>query len=399
MSESSGETRPLAWSTVGLLASVGGIAVANVYYLQPLLELIAEDFHASQSEVGWVAVGMQSGYALGILAFVPLGDILERRRLLVTMFVAVAAMLACATVAPSVALLSLTTLAIGICTTAPQVLLPFAADLATASQRGRVVGAMQTGLIVGTLYARVAGGFIGAELGWRAVFGIAAVVMALASLVLARVLPLRAPNVALRYRDLLGSVVALVPRYPALRASMALGAMGFATFSAVWTVLAFHLHELGYGSDVVGAIGLLSLLTAVAANWFGVFADRYGTAATGTAGWVILVLTFALYLAGGGSLWGIVAASAIFPLGTQLNQISNQIRIFALADDARSRLNTAYTFTMFSGGAAGALGATLAWRLGGWNGVCVLCFAFIAPMAPILAHLHAELRPAKMRRG
>lgn len=335
---------------------------------------------------------MQSGYALGILALVPLGDVLERRRLLVVMFFAVSAMLVVSTLSPNAIFLSFTMLAIGFCTTAPQVLLPFAADLAPALQRGRVIGTMQTGLILGTLFARVAGGFIGAHFGWRAVFGMAAAIMLLSAFAIARVLPSRPPHATLRYSELLHSVFSYVRRYAALRVSMCLGGLSFMTFTGIWTVFAFHLHDLGYGSDVVGLIGLLSLVSAVAASWFGVLADRLGTLRTGTAGWCLLLLTFVIFRFEGWSLAGILVASALFPLGFQLNQISNQTRIFAIDDRARSRINTAYTFAMFGSGALGAVAADVTWQLGGWNAVCMLQIAWILAMAPVLLWLRRLLK-------
>jgi predicted MFS family arabinose efflux permease len=366
------------------LATAGAVAVANVYYLQPLLELIAQGFGVSEHEAGYVSVGMQTGYALGILAFVPLGDIVDRRRMLLIMFVLVSAFLVAATFAPTVQVLALTMLAIGICTTAPQVLVPFAADVAPPLQRGRAIGIMQTGLILGTLFARVAGGFIGAHFGWRAVFGFAAVVMALASLAVARVLPHRPPHATIRYGELVRSIFGYVARYPVLRASMWLGMMTFGSFTGIWTVFAFHLHDLGYGSDVVGLIGLLSLITAFLAGWIGVLADRRGTLRTGTIGWLWLTLTMVLFLTVGWTIWGVILASAIFPLGTQFTHISNQTRIFGIDDRARSRINTAYTFAMFGGGSLGALVATLAWQVGNWNAVCILQLVQVGAMGPAL---------------
>jgi predicted MFS family arabinose efflux permease len=382
----------LPWATVLLLATAGAIAVANVYYLQPLLELIAEDFRVDAQTAGMVSVGMQAGYALGILAIVPLGDVLERRRLLVVMFVAVSAMLVVSTFAPNATFLAFTMLAIGFCTTAPQVLLPFAADIAPPLQRGRVIGTMQTGLILGTLFARLAGGFIGAHFGWRAVFGTGSAIMLLSAFALARVLPARAPNATLNYGELLRSVASFVRRYAALRVSMCLGGFAFMTFTGIWTVLAFHLHDLGYGSEVVGLIGLLSLGSAFAASWFGVLADRLGTVRTGTAGWCLLLLTFLLFRFAGWSIGGVILAAALFPLGFQLNQISNQTRIFAIDDRARSRINTAYMFAMFGSGALGAAAATVAWSAGGWNAVCLLQLAWIAAMAPALLWLRSTQR-------
>lgn len=367
-----------------LLAAAAGVAVANIYYLQPLLQLIADDFHASARSVGLVAVMMQLGYALGILAFVPLGDIVQPRRLLTVMFGAVTVMLACGALAPGVGALAAATLAIGICTTSAQILMPFAADAAPPAQRGRVIGTIQTGLLVGMLVARVGGGVLGAHFGWRSVFWCAAGSCALAALVLARVMPLRPARAALGYGGLLASIAALVGRHPVLRASMGLGAMAFAIFGGLWTVLAFQLHALGYGADVVGYLGALSLGSVLGAASFGALADRRGTFFTGAVAWLLLLIACAAYALLGHTLWGLAAASALLPVGVSLTQISNQARIFALDDSARSRINTAYMFTIFSGGALGALGATIAWQHAGWSAVCALLLAFTAAMAPLL---------------
>jgi predicted MFS family arabinose efflux permease len=193
-------------------------------------------------------------------------------------------------------------------------------------------------------------------------------------------------------------MAALVGRHPTLRASMVLGLLAFAAYSGVWTVLAFHVHELGYGSDVVGYLGILGLGSALGAVGFGALADRRGTLLTGIVGWVTLLLAFAAYLALGWSLWGLALASALLPLGFSFTQISNQTRNFALDDAARSRINTVYMFTLFGGGALGALGATLVWQHGGWNGVCVLGLTFLATMAPVLvwyARLDAGEAPTR----
>jgi predicted MFS family arabinose efflux permease len=376
--------RTISNATVALFAVAGGIAVANVYYLQPLLQLIALDLHANAHSVGLVSVMMQAGYAVGILAFVPLGDIVQPRPLVAGMFAAVALMLAAAAGAPNVTLLTIAALAIGICTTCAQVILPYAADLAVPAQRGRIIGTIQTGLIVGTLCARAGGGLIGARFGWRSVFWCAAVLSAAAAVALWRTMPLRPRREGVSYGTLIASILDLIVRHAALRASMGLGALAFAAFAAIWTVLAFHLHELGYGSAVAGGIGALSIVSAFAASPAGALADRRGTLFTGTIAWLILFAACATFAAFGWTLAGIVAGAVIFPLGMSLTQISNQIRIFALDDAARGRLNTAYMVTNFTGGALGAYGATLTWQHAGWNGTCALLLVLVGAMAPLL---------------
>jgi hypothetical protein len=230
------------------LAVATGVAVANVYYVQPVLALMASDLHVSPRSMGTIAMMMQVGYALGIVGFVPLGDIVQRRGLIVGMFALTALFLVGVAVAPWYGLVALGILLVGITTTAPQLLMPFAADLATTAERGHVVGVIQTGLVIGTVGARALGGLIGAHAGWRAVFAFAAVVAAIATVVLSRVLPLRAPNVTLRYADVMRSLPGFVVRYPVLRISMGLGFISFGSVAGLWTVLAFRAHAIGFGS-------------------------------------------------------------------------------------------------------------------------------------------------------
>lgn len=385
-------------TTTLIFALASGIAVSNVYWSQPILELMARDLRVDARSVGAVSVAMQFGYALGIATFVPLGDLLPRRMLVVRLFAAVTVALAGCAFAPNLFWVALAAAIVGLTTNCAQILVPFAADLAPAEQRGRLVGYVQSGLIGGQIFARAAGGLIGYHFGWRSVFVFAALLSAGASVVLARLLPAEAPRPALRYRAAFGEMLQFVGRYPALRASMGLGFVSFGLFAGNWTILAFHLHELGYGSDVVGGIALLSFVGVFAASSFGALCDRYGTVVAGTIGLAILVVAFGLFLTIGWSLWGLVVASAVFPLGTQITQISNQYRVFAISGAgaaARSRLNTVYVFTSFLGGAFGALLCSSLWPIGGWNGVCYASLGLIAFGAVVLAWY----RGTQMKRG
>ena len=238
--------------TALIFAASSGVAVANVYYLQPVLAVIAADLHASLRAVGNIAFAQQVGYAAGILLFVPLGDIVQRRTLIVLLFALASAALAAAAFAPNVVGLAAALCAVGIATSVPQVLQPFAADLAAPGERARALGHIITGVIVGMVGARLVSGMLGAFLGWRSVFGFAAILTAISTFALARAVPLRAPASALHYRDILASMPGLLRASPVLRVSMVLGALMYAVFTGFWTVLAFHVRELGYGSEVVG---------------------------------------------------------------------------------------------------------------------------------------------------
>ena len=373
-----------------------GTAVANIYYLQPILAVIAAGLHASPRAVGIVSTALQIGYALGILAFVPLGDIVQRRPLIVALFAVAAVCLAFAAAAPNVTLLAIAIGTVGIATTAPQILQPFAADLALPSQRGHVVGIVQTGLISGTVFARAVSGLLGAYAGWRSVFAFAATISALSTVVLWRVIPLRAPTITLRYCDLFASMPAFVVALPALRASMAIGFISFATFTGVWTVLAFHVRVLGYGSEVVGYLGLVSILGVFFASRIGALTDRLGSVVTGGIGWLLSLVAFLTFATLGGTLAGLALGMVLFALGVQATVIANQARVFAISDDARSRLNTLYMVAMYGGGAYGSFVCAWVYQESGWLGVCALCLVHMLAMAGVLMWFRGvqQMKPA-----
>jgi predicted MFS family arabinose efflux permease len=371
-------------TTTVIFAVAGGVAVANIYYLQPILAIIAADLHATPRTVGLVSMALQVGYALGILAFVPLGDLVQRRGLIVGLFGVAAVCLACAAAAANVTLLAVAICAVGIATTAPQILQPFAADLALPSERGHVVGTVQIGLIGGTVFARAVSGLLGAYAGWRAVFVFAAAFSALSAIALARVIPLRDSPLRLRYHHLIASLPGLVRAHPSLRVSMAMGFIVFAMFTGVWTILAFHVRDLGYGSDVVGYVGLISIVGMLTAGHIGRLSDRRGTLLTGAIGWLVSVLAFVAFALIGNTLAGLTVGMAIFALGVQTTQISNQVRIFGISDDARSRLNTIFVFATYAGGAYGSFVCAWVFQEAGWLGVCYTCLAHMVVMGFVL---------------
>lgn len=377
-------TAGISRATTVIFAAAAGIAVANIYYLQPILAVIASDLHATPRTVGLVAVALQVGYATGILVFVPLGDLVQRRGLIVGLFGVAAVCLGCAAAAANVTLLAVALCAVGIATTAPQILQPFAADLALPNERGRVVATVQVGMIVGTVFARAVSGLLGAYAGWRAVFAFAALFSALSALVLVRAIPLRDSSVRMRYRHLIASLPGLIRAHPVLRVSMALGFITFAMFTGVWTILAFHVRDLGYGSDVVGYVGLISIVGVLTAGRIGSLSDRRGTLVTGAIGWVISTLAFVLFALIGNTLAGLTIGMATFALGVQATQISNQIRIFEISDEARSRLNTIFVFSTYAGGSYGSFVCAWVFQAVGWLGVCYAALAHMLVMGAVL---------------
>ena len=383
MNQGAGAKRAVIWT----MAIASGATVANLYYNQPLLPEIARTFGASDHAVGLIPTVTQIGYGLGMLLIVPLGDSSERRKLILTLIGLVTVALLCAAAAPSLPTLGAASLTIGISTCVPQVLVPFAASLAPPDQRGRAVGIVMSGLLFGVLLSRTVAGVVGEALGWRAVYLSAAGVMVLLGLFLRLELPRSEPAAPMPYAALLRSLVALVREEPVLRLHAALGALTFGAFSAFWVTLALYLRDLPphYGPRTAGLFGVFGVAGALAAPLVGRAAGdrsdrRLNAIAIGTilAGFGVLALSR-------GNLAVIALAVILLDFGAQANHISNQTRIFGLRDEARSRLNTVYMVTYFTGGALGAYAGALAYSAWGWLGVCTVGAAMCAAALVLLA--------------
>jgi predicted MFS family arabinose efflux permease len=370
---------PLTPALLWLLTAAAGLSVSNLYYAQPLLPDVARTFAVSPTRAGVAATAMQVGYATGLLLFVPLGDLVERRRLVVALLLAVTVALLATSAAPTLPLLVAAGFVLGATTIVPQLLIPLAAGLAPAAARGRVVGHVVSGLLVGILGARVVAGAVGRLLGWRGMFVLAAALMLLLAIALRAWLPASPPAARgepTSYGALLRSLGTLARETPVVRDAAVLGALFFAGFSAFWTTLAFHLAAppLGYGAAVAGSFGLLGITGALAAPLAGRFADRGSPrTAVGLAIGVNAAAWLAFVLAGG-SLWGIAIGVVLIDAGTQAAQVSNQSRIYALPAALHSRLNTVYMVAYFCGGALGSVAGAAAWDRAGWTGVCGVGF-------------------------
>jgi predicted MFS family arabinose efflux permease len=367
--------------TLAAMAAGCGLSVANNYYAQPLLADMGRYFSVPDRRMGLIVMLSQVGFALGLLLFVPLGDRLERRSFILVMLGAVTLALLGVAAAPSFAWLAAASLAVGVTTITPQLLVPFAAHLAGPSERGRVVGTVMSGLLIGILGARTVSGVVGEYFGWRAMYGLAAAMMVGLAVALRALLPRSEPEaLELSYAALLRSIGGLLRDEPVLRQSCLFGASSFGAFSAFWTTLAFHLagSPFHYSSGVVGLFGLVGIVGALAASAAGRLADRSSPRRTIGAGQACVLLAYALLYWAGGTLWGLVAGVILLDLGVQAAHISNQSRIYAVRPEARSRMNTAYMVAYFVGGAAGSYGGAWGWSLAGWGGVCLVGAAMTA---------------------
>lgn len=365
-----------------LLAAGAGFSVAALYYGQPLLELMAQDLHAGPQAIGLVPALTQLGYALGIGLLAPLGDRFDRRRLIVAKTGLLALALLASAWAPSMAALLAASLLVGLTATVAQDIVPATATLAPEASRGKAVGTVMTGLLLGVLLSRVVSGLAGEHVGWRAVYVAAAGSVLLMGVALASGLPRFAPSTTLGYRALLASMAGLWMRHPALRrAAFAQGLLALG-FSAFWSTLAVVLHGAPFhlGSAAAGAFGLAGAAGAMAAPLAGRWADRLGPAKVARRGSVIATAGFALLALGPllpAPLWLalMVVATVVFDFGMQATLVAHQTLVYGLDAGARSRLNAVLFVGMFSGMALGAALGSAAFALGGWFALVALVTA------------------------
>lgn len=353
------------------MAVACGMAVANLYYAQPLLHTLAEKFGTSEGTTGLIITMTQLGYVLGLALIVPLGDLLERRRLITLVSAGTAVALAGAAISPGIGSFLLACLAIGLTAVVAQVLVPFAAALAADEKRGAVIGRVMAGLLLGILLARTVSGFIADAYGWRAVFWLATVIMIVQSAVLWRMLPQSQSETRLSYPALIRSVFLLFREEPLLRRRIVYGTCGFAAFSVFWTSIAFLLAQppYGYSDSVIGLFGLIGAAGALSASFAGQIHDRGDTRpATGVL-LALVVIAFVVMGVYSTHLTAIIVGVVLLDIGQQGSHILNQSVIYTLNNKARSRITTAYMTCFFSGGVIGSASAGYVFEFGGWSGV------------------------------
>lgn len=376
-----------------IMAVACGVTVANIYYNQPMIGVIEAAFPERLSVTGLVPTATQIGYAVGLLLLVPLGDRVERRRLILLQIMALLFSLAATALAPSAwALVALSAL-VGVTSTVAQQIVPFAAELAAPARRGAVIGTVMGGLLCGILLGRALAGVVAELWGWRAVFWSGLVLSTAVGLLLAKTLPKSHPKTQASYGALLQSVWTLWREEPALRRATAIQGCLFGSFSLFWTVLALHLQaHYRLGADIAGLFGLVGAVGILFAPIAGKIADRRGPQAVIGLGIVIMLASWATFAAWA-MIAGLIVGVILLDFGEQGALISNQHVIYSLRPEARNRLTTVFMTGMFIGGAVGSAGATLAWQLGGWTADCGLGTALVA-IAGIL-----DLRGRLQRQG
>lgn len=362
---------PLTAPVILLMSVATGLAVASNYYAQPLLHTIGQQFSLSNAAAGSIVTIAQLSYAVGLLLLVPLGDMFERRSLIVLMTLLSAGGLLVSAFSPDILTLMLGTAITGMLSVVAQILVPFAATLAAPHERGKAVGTVMSGLLLGILLARTVAGALADVGSWRTVYWVAAILMLAMSCALWKVLPRHQSEAGMSYPQLLGSIFRMYAEEPLFRGRSMLGFLLFAAFSMLWTPLTFLLSSPPYqfNNTTIGLFGLAGAAGAYAANRFGRLADRgLGNQAT-RIGLLLLLASWGLMAFGQASVIALLAGILIQDLAIQGVHVTNTSSLYRLRPEARSRLTAGYMTSYFIGGATGSLVSSWLYSHFGWPGV------------------------------
>ena len=367
------ENRSLSKPVLYLMSAGAGLVVANNYYNQPLLNLIAKDFGVSESAVSNIPLFTQLGYAFGLLFIIPLGDKFPRKKMVMIDFVVIIISLLAMAIAPSLLILIISGFLVGFSCVVPQVFVPMAAQLAKPENKGSTIGIVMSGLLIGILGSRFISGYVGEYLGWRAMYYAAAAIMLILWLLLKLKLPELQPDFKGSYKELMQSTWHYFKKESPVRLAAARGALGFAGFSAFWTTLVFVMEDnFNYGSGVAGSFGLLGIGGALAATVMGKLSDKMNKNRLITIATIIMVLAWVIFEFSGNSIIGMVIGVLLVDMGLQSLHITNQNIIFSKNQEARNRINTIYMVGYFVGGALGTTTGAYAWEIYHWTGVATL---------------------------
>lgn len=356
-----------------LMSVAAGLVVANIYYNQPLLHLISVSLDIKESAASNVALSTQLGYAIGLLIIIPLGDKYSNKKILKYVFLLLVISLLVAASSSTLLILIASSFFIGFASVIPQLFVPMAAQLSSEEHRGRSIGIVMSGLLIGILGSRVLSGIVGEYFGWRAIFYAAAAIMALLFVLLHYKLPTLKPSYKDTYASLFKSMAHYFKTEPTVRLASLRGALGFAALSVFWTTLVFLMQDsFGYGSDVAGSFGLIGIVGALAAAVVGKLNDTIKKYTIILFSSACLLVSWILFFFSGNSIIGLVIGVIVIDLGMQGLHITNQNIIFSKNKEARNRINTIYMVSFFAGGALGTLLASLAWEHYKWFGTSIL---------------------------
>ncbi|MHC5309471.1 MFS transporter [Myroides sp. LJL116] len=363
----------LSKSNVLFMACVTGLIVANLYYCQPLVPLIAEEFGISQARAGSLTYLTQGGYALGILLMIPLGDKLERKSQISITAILAAICLFLSAFVSDFLVLQIVSFALGMFSIVPQLLLPMAASLSNEQQRGKVIGTVVSGLLIGILFSRTLSGFIGQWIGYRGMFFTAGCIGVVLVVFIALLLPKDRPDFKGNISSLYTSLYTLIKQEPVLRHATIISSLAFAQFGAFWTTMVLLLANspFNYDSAIIGSFGLIGAVGAFAAPLVGKIGHSGSASTLIQYGIVLTLLSFIVFSLSSSSLWGVIIGIILIDLGLQTVHVSNQTRIYALSAMARNRINTVYMSFSFLGTAFGSAFGLGLYNHFGWIGLCM----------------------------
>lgn len=367
LKENGGLPASILWT----LAIVAGVSVANIYYIQPLLNMIRHELGIPEFRTNLIAMVTQIGYAAGLLFITPLGDLYQRKKIILVNFTVLIFSLLTIALTHNFHLILIASFLTGVCSMIPQIFIPIAAQFSRPENKGRNVGIVLSGLLTGILASRVVSGFIGELIGWREMYHIAAGMMFICAIVVLKILPDIQTNFQGKYSGLMKSLLALVKEYPQLRIYSIRAALNFGSLLAMWSCLAFKMGQAPFfaNSDVIGMLGLCGVAGALTASFVGRYVKQVGVRRFNFIGCGLILFAWLLFFIGENTFIGIIAGIIIIDIGMQCIQLSNQTSIFELDPRASNRINTVFMTTYFIGGSMGTFLAGSFWQLYGWHGV------------------------------
>ena len=386
------EYKGIPRSILIMMSVVAGLTVANLYYNQPLLEEMKASLGANEVETNLITVITQAGYAAGLLFVVPLADMLSRRKIIMTNMATAVLMALVIAFTADIKAVWAASFILGMCSVVPQIFVPMAGLFSKPENKSRNMGYVLSGLLTGVLGARVISGYLGDWVGWRAMYGIAAVIMLICLAVALKMLPVMRPSFKGSYPQLMRTVGEIFFSHPNIRLYSLRASCSFASMMSIWSCMAFHLSGSPFnaGSDKVGLLGLAGIAGAMAASGVGKYIPRFGILKFSTFGSVFQLLAWGIALLFGGFYAGLALAIILVDIGAQCQQLSNQSGCLKEVPHASNRANTIFMTSLFIGGSVGTFCSGAIWPYWGWHGVCSvgILFATLSLIISAYERLH-----------
>ncbi len=349
-------------------------SVANIYYSQPLLEMIKLEFNISEVLVNGITMSAQIGYALGLFFIIPLGDMFNRRKIILINFSIITVSLLVIALSNNIYIILFASLIMGFSSVTPQIFIPLVSQYSTPENKGKNIGIVVSGLLIGILSSRVISGLIGSLLGWRSMFYLAAIIMLLFCTLIYYHFPSTTINFRGKYKELMNSLLSIIKEEPKLMLAATKSGLAFGSFLALWAMLAFKMAQAPFyaGGSTVGLLGLCGIVGALSASWLGKYVKQIGLFRINFIGVLLMITAWIIMYKYQDTYLGIILGIILLDIGMQCIQLGNQTSIFILRPKALNRMNTIFMTCYFIGGALGTFLAGLAWSKAEWTGVVMI---------------------------